>query len=1491
MPYLEIRLFGPIQVSQDGEPVSELRSEKALALLSYLAVEWDRSHRREKLAGLLWPDFTESSARTNLRRALADLRNAIEDPQRKDPYLQSSRQTVQFNHEGDAWVDVNAFTHLLGVKTPGSPPRSLSEIKDADVEKAVALYRGPFLEGFSLPDSAGFEEWSLFTRERMQRLVRKALFQLMEKYQKEGDYGRALHHAWSLISMDPWQENAQRQLMRLLALDGRRDAALAQYEEYSRELMRELKTEPSQQTQELYRLLQEGEWPPTPQTGFAELIQEPIEKLGECPYRGLNAFREEDAPFFYGRERFTTSLQEAVEQKPLVSLIGPSGSGKSSIVFAGLLPKMREEEGWLITSCRLGSHPFQALSSALTALQKPPLRESHRLNQPQDMAAALIAGECSLPQAMDFVLDHYSQQQRLLLVIDQFEELYTLCPHPDKRRRFLDELLSAVQAEPERARPPYAILLILRADFMGQALAYRPFADTLQEGVLLLGPMRREELQEAIAQPAEKQGAVFEPGLVDRILDDVGEEPGYLPLLEFALTLLWERSDSGYLTHNTYEQLGRVEGALAGYAEGVYGDLTQDQQEKAPQIFTQLVKPGEGTEDTRRIATKAEIGEDNWPLTRLLADHRLLVMGWDASGNQTVELAHEALIQRWERLQGWLATNRAFRTWQERLRAALQQWQTSSRDEGALLRGVPLAQAEGWFVIREEELSPVEKEFIQASISLRERRQNEHEAQQQRQLAAERRARRFLGLLAGVLAVATLISVLMVNYSLKQQRQAQVAYSQSMAANAREALNDHSTLLGLSLALEANQIKDPPPESKRVLMDAAYAPGPRWLANAKALFGDGRMTCTALDIGPLGRTALLGLSDGVLIHWDIGSKKEHLRLEGHGAQINDVVFGPDGSTALSGGDDGQVIFWDLVTGEGIYRLEGHSGAVRTVDISPDGELGVSGGYAGANLIDPGELIVWDLKHGKVVHRLEGHTAGVVAARFTADGNGILSSSGDKSVYLKQKATTELVAARYDLILWDAKNKEVIWELRDLEDDVYSIDISPDGTRAITGSYDGTVSLRNLENGKRIRLFEGHQRPVSAVVFTPDGRKVLSGSLDTTLILWDINRGELLDTFEVHNGDVIDVAVNPDGRSALSVSFDGELVLSDLVDASEVRKLRGHGDLVYDVALTPDGKYALSASGGEIFGAASYDTSIRFWDLTKGEQIRMHDFPSLNAIFQVAISPDGRTALVVGTDPWVRIWDLEKWAEVSRLEGHTDWVTGVEFTPDGKKALSASMDGTLILWDISQKEIIYRMDGHGKGLWALAASPDGRTAVSDSGDSSFILWDLETGQEIRSFARPLSVGEQGSSGLAYLPDGKTVISCERDGYIIEWNLESGEEIRRLGNHPSIRTRVVISPDGRFAMTSSETDGSLMLWNLDTGELIRRSEYTDSIFDLTITPDGRNVFFGSADTNIVQWMIKNPTLEELKSWVRNNRYIPGFTCDERERYHIDPLCEDM
>ncbi|CCI27298.1 WD-repeat protein (fragment) [Microcystis aeruginosa PCC 9808] len=447
-----------------------------------------------------------------------------------------------------------------------------------------------------------------------------------------------------------------------------------------------------------------------------------------CPYRGLFHFGPGDAEYFFGRKSFIKTLFQATQTRNFIPLLGASGSGKSSVVFAGLVPKLQQESHWQFTHFRPGFDPFHALALALVPLYTTNLNETERLAQARQLANYLRDGDISLADVVAQIQQNYPSE-RVLVIADQFEELYTLCPDETIRRNFLDKLTTS-----PFERVGMVLVLTMRADFLGNALSYRPFADVLQNTDLKLGPMNREELTEVIEKPAQKLGVTFEAGLVKRILDDVESEPGNLPLLEFALTELWQRRQGKELTHLAYTEIGEVQGALARHANEEYDKLSEAQRKEVRRIFIQLVRPGEGTEDTRRLATKAELGAVNWALVKQLADARLVVTSRSEKAQvETVEVVHEALIRNWGELRGWMDTDRVFRAWQERLRAGMYQWQqiengdVTGWDESRLLRGTALAEAEEKLKQRPEDLSEGELFYIQVSVKLRDKEQRRRE--------------------------------------------------------------------------------------------------------------------------------------------------------------------------------------------------------------------------------------------------------------------------------------------------------------------------------------------------------------------------------------------------------------------------------------------------------------------------------------------------------------------------------------------------------------------------------------------------------------------------------------------------------------------------------------------------------------------------------------------------------------------------------------------
>jgi Novel STAND NTPase 1/TIR domain len=450
-----------------------------------------------------------------------------------------------------------------------------------------------------------------------------------------------------------------------------------------------------------------------------------------CPYRGLLPFREEDAAFFVGGEAFTTTLLDKVRSNSLVAVVGASGSGKSSVVRAGLVPALRrgaDNHVWEILTLAPGPMPLHALLAVLS----PPPEEMSRAAR-----LAQIEGDVALMRERGLTIDVFARDilreqpgtDRLLIVVDQWEELYTQAKSIEDRRRFLDLILQAT------TDGSVTIVLTLRGDFYGRALEDRAFADRLQNAVVNLGPMRREELRRAITEPAAKVGLGFEDGLIDRSLEEVGSEPGNLPLLEFLLTALWARRERGLLTHAAYTAIGGVKGAIATRAEAELERLTPEQREALKRVMIRLVTPGEGQADTRATAEIPTGDAEAEAVVRRFADARLLTTGYDeATGHETVDVSHEALIREWQTYRQWVDAEREFLRTVERVKAAMHAWteENTDKDSRLLAPGRPLEEARE-LLSRPHVLIADVRPFIEASIA----HDDARKAEEQRRIEAE----------------------------------------------------------------------------------------------------------------------------------------------------------------------------------------------------------------------------------------------------------------------------------------------------------------------------------------------------------------------------------------------------------------------------------------------------------------------------------------------------------------------------------------------------------------------------------------------------------------------------------------------------------------------------------------------------------------------------------------------------------------------------------
>ncbi|OKH51781.1 NACHT and WD repeat domain-containing protein [Scytonema sp. HK-05] len=1082
-----------------------------------------------------------------------------------------------------------------------------------------------------------------------------------------------------------------------------------------------------------------------------------IDIIPPNPYQGLAAFGEEDAEFFFGRETFVNGLVEAVQKQPLVGVIGPSGSGKSSVVYAGLIPQLRKEGSWLIESFRPGNQPFYQLASALVRQLEPELGETGQLREAAGLALDIQQGKVTLDQVVSRITQR-NPGKRLLLVADQFEELYTLCQDKAEQERFADLLLKSF------ATKSFTLVFTLRADFYGYVLSYRPLRDALEQFTpKLLSSMSREELQRAIKQPAQKLEVQLEPQLTQRILDDVGSEPGNLPLLEFALTRLWEKQQRRVLTHQAYEEIGGVKKALANHAEQVYQQLSETEQKAAQRIFVQLVRPGEGTEDTRRIATRAEVGDENWGLISYLAGYqaRLVVTGRDdKSQEDTVEVVHEALIREWITLRKWMNDNRQFRVWQERLKVAMREWKSNNHDSGALLRGGPLTVAEEWLHKRSHEMTQLEQDFIRAGV---EQRDKEHQE-------VERRRRLTISRLVGGLVVAlSLTGVALGQWRTAEQQRVELTAATVKGLLSTEPVQGMVTAIR-AVGLSRSPFVSFPNKSFPAVQDSLFTAVQSSYEKNVLKGHSGSVNSVAISTD--GKTIVSGADDGTVRLWNQQGQPMGQPLKGHSISVTAVAISTDGKTIVSGADDG-IRLWNQQGQPMGQPLKGHSGYVMSVAISTDGKTIVSGG-------DDGTVRLWNQQGQPMGQPLKGHSGSVNSVAISTDGKTIVIGGDDGTVRL-----------------WNQQGQPMGQPLKGHSGSVNSVAISTDGKTIVIGGDDGTVRLWNQQGQPMGQPLKGHSGSVNSVAISTDGKTIVSGGLDGTVRLWNQQGQPMGQPLKGHSGYVSSVAISTDGKTIVSGGDDGVRLWNQQGQPME-QPLKGHSGSVMSVAISTNGKSIVG--GGE-------DGTVRLWNQQgqpMGQPLKGHS----GFVESVAISTDGKTIVSGGDDGTVRLWNQQGQPMGQPLKGDSGFVKSVAISTDGKTIVSGGQDGTVRLWNQQGQPMGQPLKGHSRYVNSVAISTDGTTIVSGGEDGTVRLWN----QQGQPMGQPL----KGHSGrvwsVAISTDGKTIVSGGEDGTVRLWNQQGQPMGQPLKGHSGRVWSVAISTDGKTIVSGGQ-DGTVRLWDIN------------------------------------------------------------------------------
>ncbi|HEY0499674.1 MAG TPA: helix-turn-helix domain-containing protein [Kutzneria sp.] len=1064
-----------------------------------------------------------------------------------------------------------------------------------------------------------------------------------------------------------------------------------------------------------------------------------------APYVGLAGYEVGDADRYVGREQLVADLAERVERQRFTAVFGPSGSGKSSALRAGLIPAL----------------------SGRTALITPGARPM----------AALDGVDADV------------------VVVDQFEELFTLCGDEAERERFIAALLDA----------PHRVVIGVRADFYPHCAQHPGLVAAMQDAQVTVGPMTTDELRRAIVTPAARANCSVEGALLATLMSEASGRPGILPLLSHALLETWVRRAGAKLTLAGYQSAGGIAHALARTADTVFDGFSEARQRTARDLFVRLCVLGEGTEDTRRRVPRSELDPGVDDVITQLVDARLVV-----ADRESVEITHEALIRSWPRLRRWLSEDREGLRIHRAVTEATAAWEAMDRDPSALYRGARLEQALQWRGTAS--LSSREREFLDAS-----------ELGRHAELAvARRRTQRLRVLLAAVVVFAVVAGAAAVvagnerTTALKQRDDAQ--FQQVLAES--DWLRDRDPALSAQLAMVAWRLRPGDDSVRTRLLSTqtanlaqtigdhngnvywtSFSPDGAVLATADAddtfrlwdpaarpallasMPGDQNGWVSAAVFSPVGRVLATTGQAGTVQLWNVADPKSPKRfgpaIAAVGGSVSLLAFSPDGRLLATADNDGTVGLWSVVDPahpRSLGVLRGHTEAVRSVAFSSDGRLLASGG-------NDTTVRVWNIQDAEhpvaVGNPLTGNKLLVHAVTFSPDNRFVVSGGQDGTVRIWDVGTGAAVGAPLSehtsgvwsvafshdgsmLATGSADGTAGLWNVADLAHpallsrataggDVYTVSFAPDDNRVVTGSSDGVVRLWSLPG----RVLLGHRTTVDAVAFRVDGKLVATGSLDGVVRLWRVEDSSLLAEIPAPAGEVAscsasctDIEISPDGRLLAVLSQAKVLRLWDIHNPEQPvllnDGLRVKTPYRAAFAFSPDGR---------TMALPEDDHSVQLWDVTDPRAPfvvgRVTGEIGGNA---VVFSPNGRLLATVDSDHSIRLWDVSVRSApraAEQLTGNSGAVVTIAFSPDGGTLASAGSDQTVRLWDVAARAAAV-MPGHTRSVSTVAFSPDGRTLASGSTDQTIRFWDVGGRSALGA---PMAALTSRGAGLTYSPDGR------------------------------------------------------------------------------------------------------------------------------------------
>jgi WD40 repeat protein/DNA-binding SARP family transcriptional activator len=1430
--------------------------------LALLVVERHRPVTSEELAENLWPEERPDTWQTGLRGVVSRVRGfLVTSGLGPREAVHAYAGTYQLLAPKNLEIDIEraiAETDLAAAALAAEDAPGAADL----AARARSVLARPLLPGI---DSS----WVEAKRRELALALYRALDVLGEARLRAGDHGGAVTAAEAAIAADPFRESAYRLLIRAFDAVGDGAAGLRVYDRCRALLADELGIDPAPETQALHLellqrptagvALQPGPGSPGTRAGPPTSPA----AAGEPPYLGLQTFDERDAWRFFGRSADVTRLLDRLAETRFLAVIGSSGSGKSSLVRAGLIPALRRgalpsSDTWAVRVLRPGAAPLRALAHEVADLDRVHLDRAATIRR-------LSRDDRELHELVARAHRHGLLAERVLLVVDQLEEAFTLCTDVDERRAFLDNLTTAAATADGRT----IVVVTLRADFYGRLAELPRLADLASSHQFLVTPMDEVGLADAIEGPAQAVGLQLEPRLTETVLRDVARQPGALPLLGHALLELWRRRSGSSLTLDGYGATGGVEGALAQRAEAVYGSLAADEQVAARRVMLRLTQPGDGTADTRRRVAFAELvsrPEERATVDRVvgtLTDARLLTTGGVPDGAGHVEVAHEALIRGWPRLRAWIDEDRAGLLVHRRLTAAAAQWIRLEEEPGALYRGVQLSEAAAWAERGGADTNPVERAFLTASL----------EAQ-----SAERRRRvRRLRVTVAALAVGLLLTGALSLFSLGQTNR---LGDQVAVANARE----------LAAAAVANLDVDP---ERSVLLaleavESTRAEGGSVVREAEEALHRAVRASRIVDAVPAGgflavssdgsRFAAAGGASSAVTLWDTGTGAEIAWPAGpigrDTGTVTSVAFSADDRLLATTHEDGAVRLWDAGSGEVLRVMLGHQGPAMHPAFSPDGRYLATAGFRDAT------VRVWDVDTGAEHRQLEGGGASPAAGHpwpascpRSGEGQRRNCPKPPRPVFSPDGSTllfNDILWTR----MWDLESGRRAGDVPGHDGGVTQATFSPTGDRLVTIGEDGLARISDAKTGTTLQTI-ATGGALRAVAFDPDGARLATAGSDGIARLWDARTGRQLLTLPGHVGALVDVAFIPDGDHLLTSGRDGTTRLWDV----SVSGTRGGTTLP-----TAEGVFTGVAFGpdGATIATSADPAGVTVWDSETGDDVRTLEGSVRARATTVVFSPDGRR-LAAASDaiPAQEVWDVDSGELLLTLDGHLVGSRSVAFSADGADLVSGSRDGWVRVWDAASGEPRTEFRAGRSPILSLAASPDGRFVVAGDEDGEVTVWDVETAERMHRL-----VGHIGAvGGLAFGADG-TLVTTSEDGTARVWDPATGRELATFRGHGAPVHQVAVSRDGSRVATASE-DRTVKLWvPTDGRELLTLTGHDSAVYGVAFSPDGRLLASSGLDGNVIVHLLP---IDELVA-VARERVTRALTAEECRQYLPDGSCPD-